>query len=130
MAQKRRPSGSLTMLGSCTTVTSGNPISVLFGNGDGTLQSETLFAAGSGSGAVVAGDLNGDGRVDVITANKERIVVGPVSGLVWWEAPADRRAGTWIPHMIDPEFIVRDSTGPADAGAAERTAPVVAPALL
>jgi hypothetical protein len=66
----------------------------------------TADAEADTTAAIATADLNGDGRVDVITANKERIVVGPVSGLVWWEAPADRRAGTWIPHMIDPEFML------------------------
>lgn len=34
------------------------------------------------------GDVNGDGRADIIRPN------------VWYEAPVDRRNGTWIPHPI------------------------------
>ena len=34
------------------------------------------------------GDVNGDGRADYIRPN------------VWYEAPVNRRAGTWIPHPI------------------------------
>ncbi len=51
-------------------------------------------------------DVNGDGRQDVVSAQSEGPpgVAPPPGGLLWWEAPTDRRNGTWIKHTIDPKF--------------------------
>jgi hypothetical protein len=45
-------------------------VSVLLGNGDGTLQAAVNYAAGVGPVQVVAEDLNGDGILDLATANQ------------------------------------------------------------
>jgi hypothetical protein len=44
-------------------------VSVLLGNGDGTFQAARSFAAGSGPRSVAVGDFNGDGKLDLVTAN-------------------------------------------------------------
>lgn len=44
-------------------------VSILLGTGSGTFSAATHFAMGSGSIFVVAGDLNGDGRQDIVTAD-------------------------------------------------------------
>jgi len=44
-------------------------ISVLLGNGDGSLQTQQRFDVGRNSGYLQVADLNGDGHVDLITAN-------------------------------------------------------------
>ena len=44
-------------------------ISVLLGNGDGTFQTHADYATGLGPLAVAVGDLNGDGKEDLVTAN-------------------------------------------------------------
>jgi len=57
--------------------------------------------------AFTAGDVNGDGRIDLVCASQGE---GPGSGddnrqigdgLVWYEAPADRRTGIWLKHVIN-----------------------------
>jgi hypothetical protein len=42
-------------------------ISVLLGNGDGTFRQGGYFASTSGAGALAVGDLNGDGKADVVS---------------------------------------------------------------
>ena len=44
-------------------------VSVLLGNGDGTFQPQVTYAVGSVPDAIVAGDFNGDGRLDLAVAN-------------------------------------------------------------
>jgi FG-GAP-like repeat len=44
-------------------------VNVLTGNGDGTLQGQVAFAAGSGPLALTSGDFNGDGKIDIAVAN-------------------------------------------------------------
>jgi hypothetical protein len=48
------------------------------------------------------GDFNKDGRLDFTTAWAE----GPCTNtdVLWWEAPADRRTGTWLRHVIDSTY--------------------------
>ena len=43
-------------------------------------------------------DVNGDGRADVIQAPNEG--AQGTQAIVWWQAPQDRRAGTWQRHAI------------------------------
>src|SRR2546426_815427 len=48
---------------------SGNTVSVLLGNGDGTFGPKTDFPTGTGPYFVAIGDLNADGRPDLAVAN-------------------------------------------------------------
>ena len=45
-------------------------VSVLLGNGDGTFQAQVTYEAGSGSSAITADLVNGDGALDLIVANQ------------------------------------------------------------
>jgi hypothetical protein len=51
-------------------------------------------------------DLNGDGRVDIVASQSEGDpnTQPPPGGLVWFEAPLDRRNGSWVKHTIDVGF--------------------------
>jgi hypothetical protein len=47
----------------------GNVISILTGNGDGTFQAPVDYSVGSGPSSVAVGDFNGDGKSDLVVAN-------------------------------------------------------------
>jgi hypothetical protein len=49
---------------------SGSSVSVLLGNGDGTFQQNTDYATGLGPDGIAVGDFNGDGRLDLASANQ------------------------------------------------------------
>jgi hypothetical protein len=54
--------------------------------------------------------------MDVVTARSEADPPAAIGALWWWEAPADRRNGTWIKHVIDPTYTAahRISLGDMD----------------
>jgi hypothetical protein len=47
---------------------------VLLGNGDGTFQPASNIDAGLGSRFVALGDFNGDGKLDIVTANTSYLI--------------------------------------------------------
>jgi hypothetical protein len=47
-----------------------NNVSVLLGNGGGTLQPAVNYAVGANPSSVQIGDFNGDGKLDLIVANE------------------------------------------------------------
>jgi hypothetical protein len=51
-------------------------VSVLFGNGNGTFQTQQVYPAGIGSSSVVVGDFNGDGKLDFAVTNADDETVG------------------------------------------------------
>ncbi len=55
-------------------------MSVLLGNGDGTFQIRQNFAARPGPHSVAAADVNGDGRKDLVVANRTDNTVGVLLG--------------------------------------------------
>jgi hypothetical protein len=44
-------------------------VSVLLGNGNGTFQPQKTFTSGAGTTSVTLGDINGDGNLDIMSAN-------------------------------------------------------------
>ena len=55
-------------------------ISILLGNGDGTFQPHFVYATGVDPASVVVGDFNGDGKLDLATANGSDSTVSVLLG--------------------------------------------------
>jgi hypothetical protein len=60
-------------------------------------------------GVVATGDINGDGRVDVVLSESEGS-----HRLSWFEAPTDLARGDWTEHRIEQPFDFAHSLGVAD----------------
>jgi hypothetical protein len=64
-----------------------------------------------------ASDINHDGREDFVTAQNEQandFDPPPPVGVSWYEAPVDRKNGTWIKHQIDINITNVHKTRMAD----------------
>jgi FG-GAP-like repeat len=61
-------------------VNDSDAVSVLLGNGDGAFRPPTNFAAGRSPDTMALGDVNGDGRLDLITANGDPNAVSVLLG--------------------------------------------------
>ena len=86
----------------------GNSISIYMGNGDGTFQPPEVIEVGTWPVGVAVADLSGNGKLDIVTANK---AAGTVSVLMGngdgtFQAPVDYAVGS------DPQSVaVADLTG-------------------
>ena len=77
----------------------GDTVSVLMGNGDGTFKPQVTYAVGVAPAAIVAGDFNGDGKLDLAVANQSDRMdpgVGSVSVLL------NNGNGTFQPQVAYP----------------------------
>lgn len=73
--------GSLDLVVANTGQTgASNTVSVLLGNGDGTFQQRADYLTGNSPFAVAAADLNGDGELDLATANADSDSVSVLLG--------------------------------------------------
>ena len=59
----------------------GYVLSVQLGKGDGSFGAETHFLAGQGINSISAGDVDGDGRMDLVMANGGAVLANPVANL-------------------------------------------------
>ena len=55
-------------------------MSVLLGNGNGTFQTQQTFATGVGPVSVAVADVNGDGKLDLVVANRTSNTVSVLLG--------------------------------------------------
>jgi hypothetical protein len=72
-------------------------VSVLLGKGDGTFRQQVQYAAGAYPVAVGLADLNGDGKLDIVTENTDWYSTTPTVSLLLGNGD-----GTFQPHMDYP----------------------------
>lgn len=81
-----------------SSCTNQNTVSVFLGNGDGTFQTPVTYNTAIGPYAVAIGDINGDSKPDIVTANADIDILGGVSGtnisVLWGNGD-----GTFHPHV-------------------------------
>ncbi|MDQ3917668.1 MAG: FG-GAP-like repeat-containing protein [Acidobacteriota bacterium] len=86
--------------------TSSGNISVLFGNGDGTMQAAVNYDAPGGPMRLVVADLNSDGNLDLVTAsnttNKVTVLLGNANGT--FNAAAGYTVGTHPQDVAVADF--------------------------
>jgi len=69
------------------------------------LQGEWLphkFAEWHPNATVATGDINGDGRLDIVLSPSE--LKGNYYKLSWFEAPADPKVGVWVEHVVQKKI--------------------------
>ena len=97
----------------------GNTISVLLGNGNGTLQVAQTYAVGVNPTGVAVGDVNGDGSADLVVANRGGNTVsvllgtgtgtfGAAAGTVVGEGPSAVAIGLMDAGSV-PDLVVTNS---------------------
>jgi len=70
----------LAVANGCTNCPFGGSVSILLGKGDGTFQTHVDYATGNNPGAIVVGDFNGDGKLDLSVVNTSDSTVGVLLG--------------------------------------------------
>jgi hypothetical protein len=63
--------GKLDVIATNSNASGLGSASVLLGNGDGTFQAQVTFATGANPSALAVADVSGDGKPDLITANRD-----------------------------------------------------------
>ncbi len=71
----------------------GYVLSVQVGHGDGSFGAETHFLAGQGMNSISAGDVDGDGKIDLVLANGGAVLANPVANLETLAANAEVNTG-------------------------------------
>lgn len=78
-------------------------VSVLLGNGDGTLQAHVDYFVGDFPTGIVAGDFNGDGKIDLAIPNKFDATVS----ILYGNGDGTFQQQALVPVGLDPASIAR-----------------------
>ena len=79
-------------------------ISILLGNGNGTFQPAMEYAVGSDPAALVAGDFNGDGRLDLAVADDSGLYILLGNGDGTFQPAVEYAAGIYPQDIVAGDF--------------------------
>src|SRR5262249_30882034 len=115
---------------SCTPsgCVNGQSVSILMGKGDGTFQPHVDYVTGTNPNAVTAGDLNGDGKVDLAVANSSDSTISILAGRgdgTFFQRPAGHATGTQPMFVTASDFNGDGKLDLATANFASRTVSIL-----
>ena len=90
--------------GSAATATGGTTVSVLLGNGDGTFKTTVSYFAGSEPVSAAVGDMDGDGKLDLIVADFD-VDAGNEISLLRGNGDGTFQAPVFYSADTGPEFV-------------------------
>jgi hypothetical protein len=100
--------------------TNGNSVSVLLGNSDGTFQPKDDYLFGAAPYAVITGDVNSDGKLDLLlaepNANSVSVLLGNGDGT--FQSPLDFTVGQGPRALVISDF---NRDGKMDLGVGNQT---------
>jgi hypothetical protein len=101
----------------------GNTVTVYLGNGNNTFQTGVPYATGTGPDSIAVADVNGDGLLDLVTANSGgtvSVLLGVAGGT--FGTHTDFTAGTGAQSLLIGDF---NNNGKLDFATADAAANVV-----
>jgi hypothetical protein len=104
----------------------GSTVTVYFGNGDNTFQAGVPYATGTGPNSVVVGDVNGDGILDLVTANRSgsvSVLMGIAGGT--FGAHTDFATGAGSQSIVIGDFNNNGKLDFATANASANTVSIL-----
>ena len=95
-------------------------VDVLLGNGDGTFQPEAIYPTSAAPISLAVGDINGDGKPDLVTASYYGTVVSVLlgNGDGTFQLPANYNAGSSPRSVVVADF---NGDGKADLAVANHS---------
>lgn len=91
-------------------------VAVLLGNGDGTLQAPVTYSVGAVPGRVAVGDVNGDGKLDLVVSHDKVLSVLLGMGDGTFQSHLDSNVGTFVFDVALGKF---NADGNLDAAVAD-----------
>jgi phospholipase C len=105
-------------------VSASGTVTVFLGNGNNTFQTGVSYATGAGADSIAVGDVNGDGFLDLVTANSSAGTVSVLlgTGTGTFGTHTDYNAGAGAQSIVIGDF---NNNGKLDFATADPTADVV-----
>ncbi|MCC6363758.1 MAG: VCBS repeat-containing protein [Bryobacterales bacterium] len=92
--------------GSFGTPANNGGVAVLLGNGNGTFQTAVSYAVGVNPAAITIGDLNGDGKPDLVVATSSTVIGDYQLGILLGNGNGSFQQATFVPTDFGPQDVL------------------------